>query len=163
MPKMTTCLWFDGNAEEAARFYASIFKGSKVGTITRYGKAGQEVHGREAGSVMTVDVEIAGQGFVALNGGPLFKFNESISFQIHCETQAEIDYYWEKLSAGGDPKAQQCGWLKDRFGLSWQVGPAILPKLLKAADAAGLDRIMSAVLQMKKLDIAGIERAARGD
>jgi len=162
MTKMTTCLWFDGNAEEAARFYASIFKSSKVGTITRYGNAGHDVHGGEPGSVMTVELEVAGQGFVALNGGPLFKFNESISFQIHCETQAEIDYYWEKLSEGGDPKAQQCGWLKDKFGLSWQVGPAILPKLLKAADAAGADRIMSAVLQLKKPDIAGIERAARG-
>jgi predicted 3-demethylubiquinone-9 3-methyltransferase (glyoxalase superfamily) len=163
MPKMTTCLWFDGNAEEAARFYASIFKDSKIGTITRYGQAGHEVHGREAGSVMTVEVEIAGQGFVALNGGPLFKFNESISFQIHCETQAEIDYYWARLSEGGDPKAQQCGWLKDKFGLSWQIGPAVLPKLLQTADATGADRIMAAVLQMKKLDIAGIERAARGD
>src|SRR5262245_24554029 len=126
MQKITPCLWFDSSAEEAARFYTSIFKNSKIGKIARYGEAGREIHGRPAGSVMTVEFEIDGQTFTALNGGPIFKFNEAISFQVMCETQDEIDSYWEKLSQGGDNAAQQCGWLKDKYGLSWQIVPTVL-------------------------------------
>jgi predicted 3-demethylubiquinone-9 3-methyltransferase (glyoxalase superfamily) len=118
--RITPCLWFDNQAEEAAQFYTGIFKNSKVVQITRYGKAGHEIHGRPAGSVLTVEFELDGHTFTALNGGPLFKFNEAVSLQINCDTQEEIDHYWEKLGAGGDPQAQQCGWLKDRYGLSWK-------------------------------------------
>ena len=121
---ITPCLWFDSQAEEAAGFYTAIFKKSRILTISRYGEAGREVHGKAPGTVMTVAFELDGQRFTALNGGPLFKFNEAVSFQVNCRTQEEVDYYWEKLSAGGDEKAQQCGWLKDRYGLSWQVVPA---------------------------------------
>ena len=116
--KITPCLWFDAQAEEAAKFYTSIFKNSKIVSMTRYGEAGHEVHGRPAGTVMTVAFELDGHAFTALNGGPLFKFNEAISFQVSCKTQEELDYYWEKLSEGGDAKAQQCGWLKDKYGVS---------------------------------------------
>src|SRR5215813_15547360 len=119
--KITPCLWFDNQAEEAARFYVSLFNNSAIGTITRYGKEGFEVHGRPAGSVMTVSFRLEGQEFTALNGGPHFKFNEAISFVVHCETQEEADYYWDKLLAGGSPV--QCGWLKDRFGVFWQIVP----------------------------------------
>jgi predicted 3-demethylubiquinone-9 3-methyltransferase (glyoxalase superfamily) len=162
MEKMVSCLWFDGNAEAAAKFYTSIFKDSKLDRITRYGKEGHEIHGGEAGSVMTVEFEIAGQSFLGLNGGPLFKFNEAISFQVICATQEEVDYYWEKLTQGGDEKAQQCGWLKDKFGLSWQVVPAVLPKLLQDQDARRSDSVMKAMLQMKKLDIGALQRAHQG-
>jgi predicted 3-demethylubiquinone-9 3-methyltransferase (glyoxalase superfamily) len=124
--KITPCLWFDNQAEEASRFYASIFKNSKIGRITRYGKEGYEIHGRPEGTVMTVEFEIEGRAFTALNGGPIFQFNEAISFQVRCETQEEIDYYWERLSEGGDERAQQCGWLKDKYGLYWQVIPKAL-------------------------------------
>jgi predicted 3-demethylubiquinone-9 3-methyltransferase (glyoxalase superfamily) len=161
MQKMVSCLWFDKNAEEAARFYTSVFKDSKLGKITRYGNEGQEIHGGAPGAVMTVEFEISGQSFLGLNGGPLFKFNEAVSFQVICETQAEVDYYWEKLTQGGDENAQQCGWLKDKFGLSWQVVPAVLPKLLQDKDARKSDSVMKAMLQMKKLDIAALERAHR--
>jgi predicted 3-demethylubiquinone-9 3-methyltransferase (glyoxalase superfamily) len=163
MEKICTCLWFDGNAEEAARFYTSVFKGSKLGSITRYGKEGHDVHGREAGSVMTVDFEISGRTFVALNGGPLFKFNESISLQVICESQAEVDYYWEKLTEGGDEKAQQCGWLKDKFGVSWQVVPSVLPKMMQDKDVRKTERVMKAFLPMKKLDIAALQKVYAGD
>ena len=129
--KIIPFLWFDKQAEEAARFYASIFKNSRIGEVTRYGKEGYEVHGMEEGTVMTVDFEIEGQKFVALNGGPVFKFNEAISFQVLCETQEDVDYYWEKLSEGGDKKAQQCGWLKDRYGVSWQIVPKVLVKMIQ--------------------------------
>ena len=122
--KIAPCLWFDDQAEPAAKFYTGIFPNSKTVKITRYGKAGQEVHGGKPGSVLTVAFELDGQAFTALNGGPVFKFNEAISFQVICDTQEEVDYYWEKLSAGGEPKAQQCGWLKDRYGVSWQVVPS---------------------------------------
>jgi predicted 3-demethylubiquinone-9 3-methyltransferase (glyoxalase superfamily) len=162
MQKIGLCLWFDGNAEEAAKYYTSIFKGAKLGGITRYGKEGHEIHGGEEGAVMTVDFEIAGQTFLALNGGPLFKFNEAISLQVFCENQKEVDDYWEKLTAGGDVKAQQCGWLKDKFGVSWQVVPAVLPKMMKDEDPRKTERIMKAVLQMKKFDIAALERAYKG-
>ena len=158
--KITPFLWFDSQAEEAARFYASIFRNSKIGKVTRYTEAGREVHGREPGSAMTVEFEIEGQPFTAINGGPMFQFTEAISFQIHCETQGEVDHYWDGLSAGGDPKAQQCGWLKDQFGVSWQVVPQALPKLLFHADPKKAQRAMQAMLEMKKLDIAKLEEAA---
>ena len=161
--RIAPCLWFDSQAEEAARFYVSVFKNSKITTMTRYGKAGYETHKRPAGSVMTVAFELDGQPFTALNGGPVFKFNEAVSLQINCETQEEVDYYWEKLSKGGDPKAQQCGWLKDRYGLSWQVVPAVLPELLKDHESAKAQRAMEALLRMKKIDIAELQRAVAGD
>ena len=139
-----------------------IFKNSRILEISRYSEAGHEVHGRPAGSVMTVSFELDGQPFAALNGGPLFTFSEAISFQVHCESQAEVDYYWSQLSAGGDPNAQQCGWLKDKFGLSWQVVPTVLFTMLKDADSAKSKRAMDAMLRMKKFDIAALERAYAG-
>ena len=154
------CLWFDNQAEEASRLYIAIFPNSRIVGVARYGEAGREIHGRPAGSVMTVEFELAGQPFTALNGGPLFKFNEAVSFQVSCETQDEVDHYWAKLGAGGDPKAQQCGWLKDRYGVSWQIVPTIVPQLLQHKDRKKADRVMEALLQMKKLDIAALERAA---
>ena len=153
MQTITPCLWFDDQAEDAAKFYTAIFKNSKIAAITRYGEAGRAVHGKKPGTVLTVAFELDGQAFTALNGGPMFKFNEAVSLQIHCETQEEVDHYWTKLSDGGDPKAQQCGWLKDKFGVSWQVVPTILPKLLSDPDPAKAQRVMQALLQMKKLDI----------
>jgi len=162
MEEIVTCLWFDGNAEEAARFYTSVFKDSKLGSISRYGKEGHEVHGREAGSVLTVEFEINGRTFVALNAGPLFKFTEAVSFQVFCDTQQEVDYYWERLSEGGDEKAQQCGWLKDKFGLSWQVVPTVLRKMMSDKDITKTDRVMKAFMPMKKFDIAALERAYEG-
>jgi predicted 3-demethylubiquinone-9 3-methyltransferase (glyoxalase superfamily) len=158
--KITPCLWFDTQAEDAAKFYTSIFDNSRIRHISRYGKAGREVHGKEAGSVMVVEFEIDGQVFTALNGGPQFKFDEAVSFQVMCETQAEIDYFWSKLSAGG--KEGPCGWLKDKFGLSWQVVPAALPKMMTDAEGAKADRIMNAVLKMKKFDIAELKQAYAG-
>ncbi len=160
--RITPCLWFADEAEEAARFYVGVFKNSRITAITRYGTAGQEVHGRPAGSVMVVAFELDGQTFTALNGGPVFKFNEAISLQVNCETQEEIDYYWEKLSAGGDPKAQQCGWLKDRYGLSWQVVPSNMDELFKDERSQGAQRAMEAMLRMKKIDIAELRRAYEG-
>lgn len=159
MQKITPNLWFDGTAEEAARFYTSIFKNSKVGAISRYGHEGQEIHGQEPGSVMTVEFEIEGQKFLGLNGGPIFKFTEAVSFIVHCESQEEIDYYWEKLSQGGDEKAQICGWLKDKYGLSWQIVPTVLQKLIQDADQKKVDSVMAVLLKMKKLDIAELEKA----
>jgi predicted 3-demethylubiquinone-9 3-methyltransferase (glyoxalase superfamily) len=156
------CLWFDNQAEEAARFYTGIFKNSRLGTISRYGEAGYEIHGRPAGSVMTVEFELNGQPFTALNGGPHFKFNEAVSFQIMCQTQEEVDYYWNQLSQGGDPNAQQCGWLKDKFGLSWQVVPVAVNEMMSDPDREKAGRAMEAMLQMKKLDIAALERAYHG-
>ena len=156
------CLWFDSQAEEAARFYTGVFPNSKIGPVTRYGEAGREIHGRKPGSVMTVSFELDGREFTALNGGPLFKFNEAISFQVMCETQADVDYFWDKLSAGGDPKAQQCGWLKDRFGVSWQVVPTVLMELLNDPDRARTDRVMQALFPMRKIDIAALRKAAAG-
>jgi predicted 3-demethylubiquinone-9 3-methyltransferase (glyoxalase superfamily) len=126
--KITPFMWFDKQADEAAKFYVSIFKNSKIGEVTKYGKEGYEFHKMEEGTVMTVNFDIEGQKFVALNGGPMFKFNEAISFQVLCETQEEVDHYWEKLSEGGDVKAQQCGWLKDKYGVSWQIVPRFCPK-----------------------------------
>ncbi len=160
--KLATCLWFDGQAEEAARFYTSIFKNSKLGRITHYGKEGFEIHGQPEGQVMTVDFEIEGQTFTALNGGPAFKFSEAISFQVRCATQEEADYYWEKLSAGGDENAQQCGWLKDKYGLSWQVFPEELLELTGDPHSEKSQRSMKAMMQMKKIDIAAIKQAYDG-
>jgi predicted 3-demethylubiquinone-9 3-methyltransferase (glyoxalase superfamily) len=160
--KITPCLWFDDQAEEAAKFYTAILKNSKIISITRYGEAGHEVHGRPAGTVMVVAFELDGQTFTALNGGPMFKFNEAISFQVNCKTQEEVDYYWEQLSEGGDKKAQQCGWLKDRYGASWQVVPTVLPEMLNDSDYEKSQRVMKAMLQMKKIDIEELERAYDG-
>ena len=141
MQGIAPCLWFDNQAEEAAQFYAAIFKDSKIGEITRYGDEGFEIHKMPAGTVLTVDFQIAGQDFVALNGGPVFKFNEAVSFQVLCDTQDEIDYYWNRLGEGGDEDAQQCGWLKDKFGLSWQIVPLLLPKLLRDKDPVKSGRV----------------------
>ena len=159
MQKITPCLWFDSNAEEAVNFYTAIFKNSKIGNISRYGEAGYEIHGKPAGTVLTIEFELNGQAFTALNGGPVFKFNEAISFQIGCESQAEVDYYWEKLSDGGDKKAQQCGWLKDKYGVSWQIVPTVLGKMLQDKDARKSESVMKAMLQMTKIDIQGLKRA----
>jgi predicted 3-demethylubiquinone-9 3-methyltransferase (glyoxalase superfamily) len=160
--RITPCLWFDDQAEEAARFYTSIFKNSKIGHITRYGEAGREIHGRPAGSVLTVAFDLDGTPFTALNGGPIFKFNEAISLQINCQNQEEVDYYWDKLSAGGDPAAQQCGWLKDKYGVSWQVVPTAMLQMIADHTSEKAQRAMTAMLRMKKLDIAELERAYAG-
>ncbi|MBI5592798.1 MAG: VOC family protein [Deltaproteobacteria bacterium] len=160
--KITPCLWFDDQAEAAVQFYTSIFKNSKITTIARYGDAGHEFHGKPTGTVMTVAFELEGQTFTALNGGPMFKFNEAISFQINCETQEAVDYYWEKLSEGGDEKAQQCGWLKDKFGVSWQIVPSVLPEMITDPDIEKSQRVMQAILQMKKIDIDELKRAYAG-
>ncbi|MBX3497385.1 MAG: VOC family protein [Parvibaculum sp.] len=155
--EITSCLWYDSEAEEAVKFYMSVFKDAKMGRATRYGEEGHDIHGREAGSVMTVEFEIAGRKFVAINGGPVFKFDEAISFQVHCDTQDEIDYFWSKLSEGGEEGP--CGWLKDKFGLSWQVVPAVLPEMLLDADTAKSQRVVKAFMQMKKFDIEALKQA----
>ncbi len=160
--RIAPCLWFDHQAEEAAKFYTSVFRNSRINNISRYGKEGREVHGRPAGSVMAVAFELDGHPFSALNGGPVFQFNEAVSFQVYCASQAEVDYYWEKLSAGGDPKAQQCGWLKDKYGLSWQIVPTALLKMLDDPDTVKAGRAMHVMLQMKKLDIAKLQQAFDG-
>jgi len=159
MQKITPCLWFDSNAEEAVKFYTSIFKKSKIRKIARYGEEGYEIHRRPAGTVMTIEFELNGQTFTALNGGPVFKFNEAISFQVSCKSQQELDYYWGKLSKGGDVKAQQCGWLKDKYGMSWQIVPAVLGEMLKSKDAEVSDPVMKALLRMRKLDIKKLKQA----
>src|SRR2546422_4357949 len=150
--KIAPCLWFDNQAEAAAAFYTSVFKNSKIVKIARYTEAGREIHHRPAGSVLTVEFELNGQAFTALNAGPLFVFNEAVSLQIFCETQEEIDYYWNRLTEGGDKKAQQCGWLKDKFGVSWQVVPVALKDIIADPDPKKAGRVMTALLQMKKLD-----------
>ncbi len=159
---ITPCLWFDTQAEEAVQFYTSVFKNSKVVKVSRYGEAGREIHGKAPGTVMVVAFELDGQTFTALNGGPLFKFNEAISLQVNCDNQEQVDYYWEKLSAGGDKRAQQCGWLKDKFGLSWQIVPRVLVEMVSDPDLEKSARAMTAMLQMKKLDIAELKRAYAG-
>jgi predicted 3-demethylubiquinone-9 3-methyltransferase (glyoxalase superfamily) len=161
MQKITPFLWFDDQAEEAAKFYTSVFKNSKVGKITRYGEAAEKAAGRPAGSVMTVEFELEGQKFTALNGGPVFKFNESISFVVNCDTQKEVDYFWEKLTADGG-QASQCGWLKDKFGLSWQVVPTVLIEMLHDEDSEQSERVMKAMLQMQKIDIKTLKEAYAG-
>ena len=155
--KITPCLWFDTQAEEAAKFYASVFKHSKIGKISRYGKEGFEVHGKKAGTVMTVEFELEGQKFLALNGGPHFKFNEAVSFQVHCETQQEIDHFWSELAKEGEEGP--CGWLKDKFGLSWQVIPKALPEMLMDGNSETAQRVMRSMLQMRKIDLAALRRA----
>jgi predicted 3-demethylubiquinone-9 3-methyltransferase (glyoxalase superfamily) len=160
--KIVPCLWFDHQGEEAARFYTGIFPDSRITNISRYPKAGQEVHGREPGSVLTVAFELAGQAITALNGGPVFKFNEAVSLQVMCDTQEEVDHYWNKLSQGGDPQAQQCGWLKDRYGLSWQVVPKQLLEWIVDPDPQKAERTFGAMMQMKKLDLAALRRAHDG-
>ncbi len=162
MIKMSTCLWFDSQAEEAAKFYVSIFPNSEIGHIDRYPEAGHEVHGGKAGTVMTVQFSLNGMKYMGLNGGPLFKFSEAVSQVVTCDTQQEIDFFWEKLGAGGDPKAQQCGWIKDKFGLSWQIVPSMMGSLFANSDKASANRAMQAMLKMKKLDIAQLEKAAKG-
>jgi predicted 3-demethylubiquinone-9 3-methyltransferase (glyoxalase superfamily) len=162
MQKITSSLWFDNEAEEAANFYTAIFENSKIVRTTRYSDEGQEIHQRPPGSVMTVEYEIEGQRFVNLNGGPIFKFNEAISFIINCKDQEEIDYYWEKLGQGGDPKAQQCGWLKDKYGVSWQVVPADMDEMFEDENSEAARRVMRAMLQMKKLDVAKLQQAYKG-
>ena len=161
--RIAPCLWFDSQAEEAANFYVSVFKNSKITSVARYPKAGQETHKQRPGSVMTVAFELDGQPFTALNAGPVFKFNEAVSFQVMCGNQEEVDHYWDKLSKGGDPKAQQCGWLKDKYGLSWQVVPTILPELFKDRESPTAARAMEAMLRMKKIDIRELERAVTGE
>ena len=160
--RITPCLWFDDQAEAAAKFYTSVFRNSRIVSMARYGEAGREVHGKPPGTVMIVAFELDGQTFTALNGGPVFTFNEAISLQVNCETQQEVDDYWEKLSAGGDPAAQQCGWLKDKYGVSWQIVPTVLPKLVGDPTSENSQRAMKAMLQMKKLDIAKLEQAYAG-
>lgn len=153
---ITPCLWFDNQAEEAANFYVSIFKNSKIENISRYGKEGFEFHGQKEGTVLTVGFQINGQTFTALNGGPVFKLSEAISFQVFCETQEEIDFYWDKLTEGGEESS--CGWLKDKYGLSWQIVPSIIPELMSDPSKAG--RVMNAFLKMKKFDIEKLVQAA---
>ena len=157
--KITPNLWFDKNAEEAVNFYISIFKNSDIERITRYGKEGFEVHGMPEGTVMTIDFSLDGQNFVALNGGPVFKFNEAVSLIISCNSQEEVDHFWNKLSEGGDPNAQVCGWVKDKFGLSWQVTPKILQDMIGSKDTEKAGKVMSAMLKMKKIDIETLEKA----
>jgi predicted 3-demethylubiquinone-9 3-methyltransferase (glyoxalase superfamily) len=159
--KITPCLWFDSQAEEAATFYCSVFKNSKITSVARYPEAGQEVHKKPAGSVMMVAFELDGQPFTALNGGPIFTFDEAVSFQIMCETQDDIDHYWSALTKGG--QEGPCGWLKDRFGLSWQVVPTAIPRMMSDPDRSKSARVMNAFLKMKKLDLAAIERAYAGE
>jgi predicted 3-demethylubiquinone-9 3-methyltransferase (glyoxalase superfamily) len=158
--KLTPCLWFDTQAEEAANFYTSVFANSRIKQISRYGNAGQDVHGKQAGSVMMVAFELEGQTFTALNGGPQFKFSEAISFQVMCESQNEIDHFWEKLGDGG--QEGPCGWLKDKYGLSWQVVPSALPQLISQSSGEARDRVMGAVMKMKKFDIEALKRAQVG-
>src|SRR3972149_7990491 len=155
--KITPFLWFDDKAEEAVNFYVSIFKNSKIGSIARYGEAGAEVSGRQKGTVMTVTFQLDGQEFVALNGGPIFNFSPAISFVVNCETQEEVDRLWERLSEGGE--REQCGWLKDKYGVSWQVVPTVLGEMLQDKDAERSERVMKAMLQMNKIDIEGLKKA----
>ena len=157
--KITPCLWFDTQAEDAAKFYVGIFKNSRIGNVSRFPDAGKEIHGKDAGSVMVVEFEIEGQTFTALNGGPQFTFDEAVSFQVMCETQDEIDYYWEKLTAGGGEEVQ-CGWLTDKYGLSWQVVPEKFGEWSR--NPAGFERVMHVVMPMKKLDLATLQAAYDG-
>jgi predicted 3-demethylubiquinone-9 3-methyltransferase (glyoxalase superfamily) len=160
--RITPCLWFDYQAEEAANYYVGIFNNSKITAVSRYGKAGQEIHGRAPGSVMVVAFELDGHAFTALNGGPVFTFNEAISLQVNCETQAELDHYWARLTQGGDPATQQCGWLKDKYGVSWQIVPSLMQTWFAGPSTQQTDRAMAAIMQMKKLDIAQIQQAYAG-
>lgn len=160
MQKITPFLWFDNNAEEAMNFYVSVFKDAEINSVNRYTAEAASVSGRSEGTVITATFRLFGQEFVIINGGPMFKFTEAVSFVINCDDQAEVDYYWDKLSDGGE--IQMCGWLKDRFGLSWQVVPRALPALLKGKDASSAQRVMHAMMQMKKLDLPTLEKAYEG-
>ena len=160
MQGITACLWFDDQAEAAARFYTSVFRDAKLGSISRYGEAGAQASGRPVGSAMTVQFELAGQKFLGLNGGPQFKFSEAVSFVVNCESQQEIDDYWDKLSEGGTPGP--CGWLKDKYGLSWQIVPVALSQMLMDKDPKRSGRVMAALLTMQKLDLPALERAYSG-
>ena len=159
--RITPFLWFNDQAEEAAKFYTSIFKNSKIGKISRYDEEVAKPTGRPPGSVMTVEFELEGQKFVALNGGPMFKFTEAISFVVNCETQEEVDYFWSKLSEGGEES--RCGWLSDKFGLSWQITPVVLMEMLADKDTAKAKRAMHAMLQMDKIDIPTLKKAYDGN
>lgn len=159
---LTPCLWFNDQAEKAARYYTGVFPNSRITATSYYGEAGQEHHGRPPGSVMVIAFELNGQSFTALNGGPLFTFSPAVSFQIECDTQEEVDYYWNELSADGAPEAQACGWLADKFGLSWQVVPRIIPELLNGHPTPASQRVMTAIMEMKKIDIASLQRAYAG-
>lgn len=161
-PRIRPCLWFADHGEEAARFYTGIFPNSRIVAITRYSEAGFEIHQRPTGSVMTVTFELDGQQFTALNGGPMFTFTEAISLEVHCKSQEEVDYYWERLGEGGDPAARQCGWLKDRYGVSWQVIPTAMERMFEDPESPATQRAMNAMLQMEKLDIGELERAYAG-
>lgn len=162
LKKMSTCLWFDTQAEEAARFYTSIFPNSKITQVTHYGAEGHDQHKKPAGSVLTVSFQLDGNEFTGLNGGPGFTFNEAISLELHCETQKDIDYFWDKLTPGGDPKAQVCGWLKDKYGVSWQVAPAVMYQWLENSPNPASERVMKAMMQMQKLDLATLKSAYEG-
>jgi predicted 3-demethylubiquinone-9 3-methyltransferase (glyoxalase superfamily) len=160
MNRIAPCLWFDNQAEEAAKFYVSVFRNSKILTTTRYPEAGFDTHHRPPGSVMTVEFELDGERVTALNGGPAFTFNEAISLQVMCDTQQEIDHHWDALSKGGDPNAQQCGWLKDKYGVSWQIVPRRMPEWVKDHESSRAQRVIEAMLRMKKINLAELERAA---
>jgi predicted 3-demethylubiquinone-9 3-methyltransferase (glyoxalase superfamily) len=162
LPRISPCLWFDDQAEQAAQFYTSVFPHSRIVTVARYGEAGTDIHGRPPGSVMTVAFELDGQAFTALNGGPVFTFNEAISFQVYCDSQQEIDHFWNNLREGGPQHAQQCGWLKDRYGASWQIVPRTLVEMMSSGDQVRADRVMTAMLGMKKLDLAKLQAAYDG-
>lgn len=159
MQKITPCLWFDNQAEEAARYYTGIFKDSSITEISYYTEAGKNTHGQPPGRVLTVGFELNGQPFTALNGGPDFKFNEALSLQVPCDSQEEIDYYWDKLGNGGDPAAQMCGWLKDRYGVSWQIFPREIMDMLRDSDRGTAGRAMTAMMGMKKMDLAALRKA----
>lgn len=160
--QIVPCLWFESQAEEAANYYVSIFDNAKINLITHYSEAGKEIHCHEPGSVLTVEFELNGTAFTAMNGGPQFKFNQAVSFQVLCESQQELDRYWLRLTEGGDPAEQQCGWLKDKFGVSWQVVPRVLIEMIKESGSAKAERVMAALMPMKKLDIAELQRAYAG-
>ncbi|MDQ5955282.1 MAG: hypothetical protein QG621_285 [Patescibacteria group bacterium] len=163
MQPITPFLWFDTQAEEAAQFYTSIFKNSKILNVSRYTEAGKEIHGKEPGSAMVVEFELNGQKFQAINGGPHFTFTPAISFLVTCEDQEEVDHYWDKLTAGGAPEAQQCGWLADKYGLSWQIVPKQLFDFMSDPDRTKAGRAMEAMMHMKKLDIAALQKAHDGE
>jgi predicted 3-demethylubiquinone-9 3-methyltransferase (glyoxalase superfamily) len=160
--QLTTCLWFDGQAEEAAQLYTSVFPNSKITHRQHYTAVAQDVHGQQPGSLMVIEFSLNGQKFVGLNGGPHFKHSEAVSFMVDCDDQDEIDHYWEKLGEGGDPARRQCGWLADRFGVAWQVTPKALKEMMASEDRAAADRVTAAMMQMKKMDLAGLRKAFEG-
>jgi predicted 3-demethylubiquinone-9 3-methyltransferase (glyoxalase superfamily) len=160
--KITPCFWFHERAEEAANFYVGVFPDSRISAMTRYGEAGREIHGKQPGEVLTVAFELAGQPFTILNGSPAFPFSPAISMQVNCDTQDEIDYFWDRLGEGGDESARQCGWLQDKYGLSWQVVPSMMADLLDPSTPGRADRVLAALMPMKKLDIAKLRQAAQG-